>query len=385
MKIDIVVPGRFFAFNLALALAARGHDVRVLTNYPKWATAKFGLGPDMTVPYTLHGVLSRLVNRAQSLTRGRVAESFLHRSFARWARRNVRGNADAVLCFSGVAEEVFSAMGDVDGPKKILIRASTHIVEQHRLLREEEARWEEPIDKPSPWMLDREQREYAMADRIALLSSFAYDSCLRQGIDGRKLGKTLLAGEVSRFKPTERAVAERRARILGRQPLRVLMVGSLTPRKGARDFVELAGLCVGRAEFRFVGDIPKSARALVQRMGGHVELVNRVPEHELPSCYRWADMFVFPTIEDGYPVVVAQALTAGLPVICTGNCAGPDVITHGENGWLVPVRSAAAMAEIVNASDQNRPMLAAIADNNARNAYARTWDDVARSYENLLS
>ena len=62
---------------------------------------------------------------------------------------------------------------------------------------------------------------------------------------------------------------------------------------------------------------------------GSIEFVPRVPELELTTQYSWADIFLFPTIEDGFAVVVAQAQASGLPVITTPNGSGPDLITPG--------------------------------------------------------
>jgi glycosyltransferase involved in cell wall biosynthesis len=382
--VDIVVHGRFFAFSLAQALAANGQHVRVLTNYPKLIAAKFGVARNMIVPCIWHGISSRGLHRLGALAKRRVMEPWVHMAFGRWAAARVRHDADAVVCFSGVAEEVFRRLGSSGGPQKILVRGSAHIREQHRLLLEEELRVRIPVDKPSMWMVGREEREYELADRIVVLSTFALDSFKRHGVNHNKLSMIGLGTDTARFRPTEKTLADRQRRIVGNSRLRVLMVGSLTPQKGAFDYVSLANRFREVMDFRFVGDVPQDVSAMLDRTGSNLQIVDRVAENELPLEYAWGDIFVFPTIQDGYAVVIAQALASGLPVICTTNCAGSDVVTEGKNGWVVPIRDVAALAKKLEWCDANRILLAEMSAVNAANVTQRDWRDVAVDFEQLL-
>jgi len=65
MKIAIAVHGRFEAFDLARELVRRGHKVRLLTNYPRWAVRRFGVPGECVRSFWLHGVLSRALNLGQ--------------------------------------------------------------------------------------------------------------------------------------------------------------------------------------------------------------------------------------------------------------------------------------------------------------------------------
>lgn len=384
-SIDIVVHGRFFAFNLAQALIQRGHDIRVLTNYPGVVAARFGVPPELTVPCVWHGVSSRVLHRAGSATNRRLMEPWLHQAFGRWATAKMRVHADAVVCFSGIAEEVFSHLAQTSSTQKILVRGSAHIREQHRLLAEEQLRSGMTVETPSQWMMEREEREYALADRIVVLSTFALESFTRHGVSKHKLSLVGLGADTSQFRPTDRVAEERRRRILESPRLRVLMVGSLTPQKGALDYIDLVKKLGGKADFRFVGDLPGSVRDLLARSKSNMQVLGRVSEHELPAEYAWADLFVFPTIQDGYAVVIAQALASGLPVICTTNCAGRDVVVEGENGWVVPIRDVSALVRAVQACDANRSMLADMSVANAKNGLRRDWGHVALDFERLLA
>lgn len=385
-SVDIVVHGRFFAFNLAPALAQRGHSVRVLTNYPKIVAARFGVEQSMALSYVWHGISTRLLAFAGRLIGTNWFEPWAHESFGRWAARRARADADVIVAFSGVAEELFARPASARcAPRKILIRASAHIREQHRLLVEEEARCGVIVEKPSAWMIAREEREYELADLIVVPSSFALASFKQYGLPDDKLRFIGLGADLSRFRPSQATISERRLRILYGTKLRVLMVGSMTPQKGAYDFIELARLLGTQVEFRFVGDVDPSLQAMLNRARPWLQMRSRVSEYRLPGEYAWADVFVFPTIQDGYATVIAQALASGLPVVCTPNCAGKDVVKDNENGWVVPIRDVEALVDRLVWCDANRVSLADMSVAVAVDVNQRSWSDVATDFERVLA
>jgi glycosyltransferase involved in cell wall biosynthesis len=63
--------------------------------------------------------------------------------------------------------------------------------------------------------------------------------------------------------------------------------------------------------------------------------------------FQTSDIFVFPSLQDGFAIVVAEALACGLPVITTRNTGASDLIQPGVNGEIVPIRDPEAIAEAV--------------------------------------
>jgi glycosyltransferase involved in cell wall biosynthesis len=166
-------------------------------------------------------------------------------------------------------------------------------------------------------------------------------------------------------------------RIKNGSPLRVLTVGSFSMRKGAYDLVEIARGMAGLMSFRLVGDISAEALALKNRAGSAIEFVPRVPEYELKQHYSWADIFVFPTIEDGFPAVLAQALASGIPALATPNSCAPDIVRHGETGWILPIRSPARFLDQLNWCDAHRIELQGMVQGLYCDVIQRDWKDMA--------
>ena len=389
MKIAIVVHGRFHAFDLALSLLKRGHEVAVFTNYPVWAAKQFGLPAQAVRGFWPHGVLYRLIYKFSNGGLRFDTSSFLNPWFGRWAARQIaRGDYDIVHSFSGIAskllEDYRSTRQSQGGPAHLLMRGSAHIEIQDELLREEELRAKRRIERPARSIIEREKREYRLADKVVVLSTFAYRSFVDRGISEEKLAMLPLGVNVDHFRASDEALEARLRRITSGAPLRVLWVGTMSLRKGLLDYLEMTKALGGsRFQFRFVGGLPVELDLPIDGFRDAVELIPRQRQWDLPQQYEWGDVFVFPTIEDGFAVVLAQAAANGLPILATTNCAAPDMVRDGLNGWVLPIRSPEAFIERLRWCDANRAALAAMARDASERFHPRTWDDVAADFEEV--
>jgi len=266
----------------------------------------------------------------------------------------------------------------------LLMRGSAHILEQGRLLYDEECRAGRPLDQPSPWMMARETREYALADHVLVLSTFAGRTFEKHGFPAHRLSVVPLGVNTSAFRPDPAAIAERQRRLRAGEPLRVLYVGLLSYRKGLLDLAStIQALSGDRFRFKLVGAVMPEARSVVGGLAGKADIVGKVPQRDLPAIYNAADIFIFPTIEDGYAAVLAQAKASGLPIITTTNCAGPDLITNGIDGWIVPIRKPAAIIERLRLAEAGRSQLAEMTEAIYESFRPRDWSDVAEDFENV--
>jgi glycosyltransferase involved in cell wall biosynthesis len=68
---------------------------------------------------------------------------------------------------------------------------------------------------------------------------------------------------------------------------------------------------------------------------------------ELIKLYQQATVFALPSVEEGFGMVIIEAMACGVPVVAT-RCGGPDsIITDGKDGYLVPMNDAPAMADAI--------------------------------------
>lgn len=385
MRIAIAVHGRFEAFDLARELLKRGHHVGLLTNYPRWAVEPFGVPAECVRGFWPHGVLARAIAR---LGRGalRSCEPRLHMLFGRWVSRVLHGEAwDVVYAFSGIAEELLRSRC-LHAKLHMLVRASAHIRSQDRLLFDEAIRTSTPQDRPSPWMIAREEREYGLADAIRVLSTFAYQTFVDEGVSDDKLRLIVSGVQTQAFRPSAEQTEERTRRILSGAPIRVLNVGTFAFRKGVWDTAAvIRELGTDRFEFRFVGPVASEAAGLAGQLQSQATFVPKQPQSTLPKAYAWGDVFMLPTIEDGFPAVLAQAAAAGLPILTTPNGAGADLVRDGHNGWLLPIRSPSSFVERLDWAERNREELISIIRATEGEVRVRDSADVAEDFERVCA
>lgn len=381
MKIAVVVPGRFDAFDLAKALIDKSEEVVIYTNYPRWAVKRFGIPAGVIRSFWLQGLLSRVMWRLKEEFDLPYPDSWLNRMFGKWAAKNIiKCRWDVVHTWSGFSEEVLKILEN-SATIKILMRGSSHVRTQSRLLEEEEKRCGVNIEKPSRWIIAREEREYKLAGYIRVISSFARASFIAEGVAEEKLLLIPSGVTIKDFRPSRQIIEERRKRILSGKPLRALYVGALSFRKGLQDLRTIVdGLKTGKFEFRLVGPASKDSAKKRLKSENNAEYMVKQPQHKLPQQYAWADIFIFPTIEDGFAVVLAQAQASGLPIITTTNCAGPDLIIEWKTGWALPIRSPYAFIEKLLWCGSHRKELAKMAEDIYEDYKPRDWSDVAKNF-----
>ena len=142
----------------------------------------------------------------------------------------------------------------------------------------------------------------------------------------------------------------------------MLNVGTFALRKGVWDTAEVIGRAREPVPISVCGTSRTRSRQYRRSFEGTRRTFSpKQPEASLPAAYAWGDVFMLPTIEDGFQAVLAQAAAAGLPILTTPNGAGTDLVRQGRNGWVLPVRCPEAFLERLRWADDHRDELAAMA------------------------
>lgn len=135
---------------------------------------------------------------------------------------------------------------------------------------------------------------------------------------------------------------------------RLLWVGRMTEEKGVNHLIramkEVVSVYPG-ASLRLVGDGPlrNDLEALVSELGlGEcVEFAGEKPRYELPGMYAWCDMLVMPSLSEGLPTVLLEAMATGRPVVASRVGGIPELLKHGETGYMVPPERADELASAI--------------------------------------
>jgi glycosyltransferase involved in cell wall biosynthesis len=194
----------------------------------------------------------------------------------------------------------------------------------------------------------RNRQEWEAAHVILVNSKWTADAIVRDGADPAKIEILPLAYEVpltSAFSPVLRS---------SKDCLQVLWLGTVGLRKGIPYLLEAAKRLVGEpVEFTIAGPLQINRQRMLDSPA-NVRWVGPIPRSEASAYYAAADVFVLPTISDGFAITQLEAMAHGVPVISTWNCG--DVVVDGQNGYRVPARDADALVESIMKFVRNRDL-----------------------------
>lgn len=276
------------------------------------------------------GLPSRALRKLAVYDRSRRIQYMHSILFDIWASRHVeQGNVFHVWGNYGLRSmQQAKAVGMVT----IVECASSHPVYRTRLLLEEYAHWGLTFRIPQA-ALQRSLAEIETADYVLVPSDFVRHSFLKHGVSEGKLIQIPFGVDIRHFRPTGRPKSG--------NPFQVLFVGQVSLQKGVLYLLEAwKVLCWRDAELWIVGRIDPEVRLLSQRYT--CETIHMVGYAADPvRFYQQADVFAFPSIQEGSALVTYEALASGLPVITTPNAG--SVVRDGVEGFIVPIRDVEAL------------------------------------------
>jgi glycosyltransferase involved in cell wall biosynthesis len=221
---------------------------------------------------------------------------------------------------------------------------------------------------------DRKDAELELADVVFVASSFTRKTLAT----AKAFTGTIVA--VPYGAPPQRSappIAERKPN----ERLRVLFVGSLGQRKGLSYLFSACNLLKAGVSLSVIGRRPFEVCPVLDRALQGVTWKASATHSEILAEMAVSDVFVFPSLFEGFGLVLLEALSMGLPIITTPNTAGPDLITHGVEGYIVPIRDSASVAGHLETLIRDPALLHEMKNRARERAQSLTW----ANYENTLS
>ncbi|WP_254994640.1 glycosyltransferase family 4 protein [Cyanobium sp. Aljojuca 7D2] len=231
------------------------------------------------------------------------------------------------------------------GGLHICDRGSSHIRVQDQLLHQEYRRYGAEWQGIDPRSVAKEEAEYVQADWISIPSQFCLESFISKGFPADKLIKIPYGARLDRFAPSQCSHdtnAHNRV-----DEFRVLFVGQAGPRKGFVDLLKAFSLLQHpHKRLSLIGSLSPEAKSMLDAFSHEgVEYLGSVPNAELRGHYNRATVFVLPSIEEGFGMVMGEAMACGCPVIASMNTGAADLFTDGQEGFIVPIRSPGVIAD----------------------------------------
>ena len=258
--------------------------------------------------------------------------------------RNHNGN-HTVFAYSYAAKQIFelarargwrTVLGQIDpGPAEERI-----VSDLQRTSPIKHTHWE-----PAPrayWANWRD--ECSLADQIVVNSEWSKDALIAEGVGAEKIRVIPVAYEAAN--DTRSSQRHYPRAFSSARPLRVLFLGQINLRKGVAQLLEAVKRLSGEhVEFWFVGPIQIRVPQEM-KLHPHVRWFGVAPRARVKSYYRDADVFILPTLSDGFGLTQLEAQAWKLPVIASRYCG--EVVRDGINGMVLEEVSGAAIAEVIS-------------------------------------
>lgn len=226
-----------------------------------------------------------------------------------------------------------------------------------------------------PWKLERKQQEIELADHIFVASSITKKSLLDAQIKEEKISVIPYGAPLEYFKPQIKPDAK----------FRVIFVGRIGARKGIHYLLKAwQNLKLGtNAELLLVG-VNEFPPNYLESYGDIYTTIKSVPHQELNKYYSSANVFVLPSLVEGFGLVLLEAMACGIPIIATYNTAAPDLITDSQEGFLIPIRDTQVLAEKLLWCYQNQTELEKMGRLARLKAEKLTWHSYRQTLGNKV-
>jgi alpha-maltose-1-phosphate synthase len=381
MRVSQAVFGVFHHFELARELDRRGHLDTVYSTWP-WARLKReGLPRNKVQTWPWLHTSETLLRRAGMLPRW-LEDQLGYQTALRfddWTAQRIgrEGEIDALIGISGAALKTGRLLRQRGG-KFICDRGSSHQRFQEEIVADEFRRW--GLDASPGDLRDtvREEAIYEIADAITVPSSFSRRSFIEQGVPAEKIHTIPYGVRLETFGKVADPPGD---------AFNVLFAGHVSLRKGVPYLLQaFAQITHPHKRLRCVGAIAPEIRQLLSRLPTQsVEFLGSVPQTDLPKMMSESHVLVLPSIEDGFGLVLSQALACGCPIIASTNTGGDDLIVDGAEGFIVPIRDVdaltARMQQLADDPAQQRHMSEAAL---ARVQHLGGWRHYGDLWEELL-
>jgi glycosyltransferase involved in cell wall biosynthesis len=219
--------------------------------------------------------------------------------------------------------------------------------------------------KDSPEKLSRKDQELALAETIFVASSFTKRTL--EDYSGK-----LPTIQVIPYGFPEVVNSKTYVPLSGRK-LKVLFVGGLSQRKGLSYLFEAVHGMQKELSLTVVGHKAVSDCAALNEALDQHNWISSLSHDQVLGCMREHDILVFPSLFEGFGLVITEAMSQGVPVITTDRTAGPDLIRDGVDGWLVEAGSSEAIKKVLQNILEKPELIQQVGEAAQNKARTRPW------------
>ena len=343
MKISFSATNPCHMWPTARAVAQEGALAHFYSGYPAWKIADANPAHLRCSSFRTN-VVYGLLKYAPAALRPSARRLFLwqDQGFDRWVGAHLEA-CDFIHAMPSQALHTFRAAKRL-GIRTVLNHATGPAREWVRIMRPEYERVGMRLEKECPYddaYFAREDEEYALADFHCAASTVVRDQLVASGISPARIWVVPYGAD------TNARVFQRAENASPPPAFRILFAGQISLRKGIRTLLDALTLA-DRAHWKmeFIGARSAETAKDIAAYRGATPLIfhGALPQEQLARAMRDSSVLVLPSLEEGFGLVIPQALNCGCPCIVSDRVGGRDYVRHRENGGIFPVSDTAALA-----------------------------------------
>jgi len=371
MKIAIASSGRFHLLDLARELEALGHEVTFYSMVPIKRGVRFGLTKKSQVSFFWLLLPLAFLRRVLPLNLHHYVDSLIFQGLNYLLILRLKP-CDVLIAMSGMYLEALLYAKQKYGALIFLERGSQHILSQTQIMNELKTR--SALDQAKlQSIIKRELAGYQLADQIVIPALHVEKSFIHHGVSSSYLFRNAYGVDLNMFPSTMSPSPS---------PVRLIFVGNWSYRKGV-DILVRGWQALDGVELIHVGSI---GDAPLPNLPGFTHY-DTVDQTQLHKYYAMAHLFILASREEGMALVQAQALSCGLPLICTNRCGGEDLRQYVDDPSMIEVIPPDNVDALVQAIKKMIPI--ALAQQGQReimkNKHSLSWARSAIRYAEHLS
>jgi len=389
MKVVISAGGRFHAFRLAEQLKKHGHLKKLYTftaQQSDFKTLQPGTISNSNSCKLLNAAilrlrLARIINPSYL---NMIKDNLFDLIVARSAKKLKQ--VDIFVGWANYSLNTIPIM-KAHGATIIIESGSCHIKKQQLLLEQEYKKWNIPFKPIREEVVSKMTAEYNAADYIMTLSTFARNSFIEMGIAKEKILMVPCSSDVEYFmqsdKPKKNDVK-----------FRAIFVGLASLRKGLPYLInawKIANLPENQTELIIVGNMQKDMRAWLKQnsIKKNITFFGSTNRKTLKQLYQNSNIFILPSIEDGFGMVMGEAMASGLPIVCSTHTGAPDLIQDGKHGFIVPAGNSLELSNKISWLYNNPVQAISMGQHGQQHIHKFSWkaygEAVIRCYKKILN
>jgi len=177
---------------------------------------------------------------------------------------------------------------------------------------------------------------------------------------------------------------------IGQDEKVIIYIGRLYPVKGVEYLIKAMNLIKNKepnTKLILIGDgsEKEKLREMVKKLNldDCVIFLPQVSNQNIPKYTVASDVFVLPSLSEGFPLTILEAMASGLPIVTTRICGLPEIIKEGENGFLVEPANPEQLAEKILFILENDESRAKISANNKESVKQYSWENIIDKLEKI--